>query len=304
MNHILIIDDERDQAEGLAKLLSKQMSKDGFSFEALSTETEIENAIIDRFFTLAILDIRMDGFPFNGIDLYHRIIDSNPLAKIIFVSAFTQDFFAQLQDILLSGNVLAVMEKETPSTWIPKIENKVRAYFDRQGASLSESSKALMNAYSDAKNTTDAYQKGIKFEDFLVHLFTHIGFDFIQKRVTDATSEVDLIIRNHIRDEFLSKFGKYIFVEAKNKPLSTIGKNDFLSLKAKISSSNQLCEFGIIATSGNIAKTVRQEALRTSTEAGKILLLTNNELIRLIEADDKLYEFKRLIDEQIKDIPH
>lgn len=303
MKHILIIDDEKEQAEGMAKLLSKQMAQYGFTFEPLFEEHAIQNAIRDRFFTLAILDIRMNDFPFNGINLYHQIVESNPLAKVIFVSAFTQEFFQELQDILLSGNVLAIMEKETPDIWIPKIESKIREFFEKQGNELSEASKALMAAYSDAKNENNSYQKGVRFENFLIHLFTHIGFEFIQKRCIDMTSETDLIIRNNIADDFLSKFGKYIFVEAKNKPDSSISKNDFLAFKSKMDSSNQLCEFGIIAASGNIAKTVRLEALRTSNNAGKVLLLTNNELVRLIEAPDKRYEFKRLIDEQVKDVP-
>lgn len=35
----------------------------------------------------------------------------------------------------------------------------------------------------------------------------------------------------------------------------------------------------------------------------KVLLFANDELTRLIVADDKRYELKKLIDEQIKDVP-
>lgn len=301
--HVLIIDDEREQAEGMAKMLTARMAADGFSFEALFEESAIENAVRDRFFALAIIDIRMDGFHFDGLELYRRIVESNPLAKVILVSAFTQEYLNDLKDILLSGNVLDVMPKEGYDEWIPKIENRISSFFKQKGVDLSEASKALLDAYADAKNTENSYQKGIKFENFLIHLFTHIGFEFFQRRYKDTTSEIDLVIRNNIQDDFLSKFGKYIFLEAKNTD-QPISKNDFLSFKAKMDSSNQMCEFGILATSGSIAKTLRLEALRTSQDVGKILYLTNNELIRLIEAHDKKYEFKLLIDEQIKDIPN
>ncbi|WP_373742043.1 response regulator [Neisseria sp.] len=302
--HILVIDDEKLQAEALARQLNDRMYNSGYKFEPLHSESEINNAINDRFCSLAIIDLRMDDYEFNGIDLYHRIIKNNPLAKVILVSAWLPEFTNSLKDIFLSGNVLQVMEKESMEIWVPKIQGIIENFFNRQEEGLSENSRMLMNAYIRAKNEENSQKKGMLFEEFLTNLFGQIGFHFIQKRVTDSTSEVDLILRNDINDKFLEKFGKYILVEAKNRPSSPVNKSDFVSFKAKLDSTNQLAELGIIASSYSIAGTVRLEALRTSREAGKILLFANNELINLITADDKQYAFKKLIDEQIKDVPY
>nr|DAS62911.1 MAG TPA: response regulator [Caudoviricetes sp.] len=302
--HILIIDDEREQAEGLAKLLTKEMGA-GFTFEPLWEEAEIENAVNDRAFSVVVLDIRMDGMPFNGMDLFDKIIQQNSMARVVFVSAYLAEFGTQLNEALATGNVLAVQPKAEKefNVFAGEIAGYIRNFFVRQGNELSENSKVLMAAYERAKNTGNSQEKGLLFEEFLVSLFSQIGFSFIQKRVKDMTSEVDLVLRNDLNDAFISKFGKYIFVEAKNRPSEPVNKNDLVVFRDKLDSSNHLAQLGILASAHNVASTVRSQMLRDSREDGKILLLTNNELIRLIRADDKLYEFKKLIDEQIKDTP-
>lgn len=300
--HILIIDDEKPQAEALSKLLSKNLSDIGYTFEPLYDEDSIENAIENRYFNLAIIDIRMDDFKFNGIDLATKIINVNPLAKIIIVSSFTSLYMKEIKEILLTGKVLDWQEKEPYDTWVPKLVEKIKCYYNKLTIDSSETNNALMSIYAEAKNTTQNYEKGAKFENFLSLLFQAIGFSFIQKRVMDLTSEIDLVIRNDIKDPFLSKFGKYIFLEAKNRSSDPINKNDYIVFKDKMNSSNQLVELGIIATTSYIAKTVRLEELRSSSTLGKIVVLSNDELIRLIEAPDKLSELKKIIDEQIREI--
>lgn len=301
--HILVIDDEKPQAEGLSKLLSKRLSDIGYTFEALYNEEDIEDAIENRYFNLAIIDIRMDDFKFNGIDLAKKIIEINPLAKVIIVSSFTSLYMKEIKEILLTGKVLDWQEKEEYDKWIPNLVDKIQSYYDSLIIDSSETNNALMSIYAEAKNTTQNYEKGTKFENFLSLLFQAIGFSFIQKRVVDLTSEIDLVIRNDIKDPFLSKFGKYIFLEAKNRSSDPINKNDYIVFKEKINSSNQLVELGIIATTSYIAKTVKLEELRNSATLGKIVVLSNDELIRLIEAPDKLSELKKIIDEQIREVP-
>lgn len=213
--HIFVIDDEKIQADGLAKQLNERMGGNGYVFEPLSGEHEIMQAVADRFCSLAIVDLRMDDYPFNGLEICRRILENNPLAKVIIVSAWLPEFLTAMQDLMTSGSVLAVSEKKSMAEWVPELERTVAGYFEKRDGEFSENSKMLLNAYSSAKNEKDPFRKGVLFEDFLVNLFGQIGFQFIRKRVTDATSEVDLILRNDIDDAFLAKFGKYIFVEAK-----------------------------------------------------------------------------------------
>ncbi len=79
--NVLIIDDVKDQAEGLSKGLSKLMPN--YTFENYHSEQDILDAIENRFFSLAIIDIRMDGFAFDGIDLAKKIFEVNPFSHVI-----------------------------------------------------------------------------------------------------------------------------------------------------------------------------------------------------------------------------
>ena len=78
---ILIIDDERKQAEALAFKI-QQMFTDAETIVA-SSEKEIESAIVEKFYNLAILDIRLDNYVKNGIDFARDIIEQNPFVEIM-----------------------------------------------------------------------------------------------------------------------------------------------------------------------------------------------------------------------------
>ncbi|GHT44314.1 hypothetical protein AGMMS49965_19720 [Bacteroidia bacterium] len=296
---VLIIDDEKEQANGLAKSLAALLPE--YVFEAYSDEQEIETAIEERFYTLAIVDIRMDKYQFDGIDLVKKIIAVNPFSKVLIISAFKDEYFGKLKEILLSGKVVDILDKEPISKWAPQLKNVIEHYFDGLDKDSSEINNALLQFYADAKNETDKYRKGILFEHFISLLFQSIGYKDISKRTKDLSlNEVDLIIRNEIKDDFLNKFNKYILVECKNKPNDKVSKNDFIAFNTKLKHTNGMADLGIIATTGYIARTTYIEATRETHGEQKILFLSNPEIERLIKANDKLNEFKRIIDEQVK----
>lgn len=298
--NIIIIDDVKDQAEGLDKGLSKLMPN--YSFENYHSEQEILDAIENRFFSLAIIDIRMDGFAFDGIDLAKKIFEVNPFSHVIIVSAFKDEYFPRLKDLLMSGKVVDIQDKESFETWLPKLKDTIETYYKNIEKDPSEINNALLQFYSEAKNEIDTYRKGEKFEHFMSLMFQSIGFNQVLKRVKDQSlNEVDLIIRNDIEDSFISKFGKYILVECKNMPVTKVNKNDFIVFQNKLKKTNGLAELGIIATTGFITRNTYIEAIRESAESRKILFLSNPEIEKLIKADNKLSTFKNLIDNQVKD---
>lgn len=298
--NVIIIDDVKDQAEGLDKGLSKLMPN--YSFENYHSEQEILDAIENRFFSLAIIDIRMDGFAFDGIDLAKKIFEVNPFSHVIIVSAFKDEYFPRLKDLLMTGKVVDIQDKEGFETWLPKLKKTIETYYEGVEKDPSEINNALLQFYSEAKNETDTYRKGEKFEHFMSLMFQSIGFNQVLKRVKDQSlNEVDLIIRNDIEDSFISKFGKYILVECKNMPVTKVNKNDFIVFQNKLKNTNGLAELGIIATTGFITKNTYVEAIRESAESRKILFLSNPEIEKLIKADNKLSTFKNLIDNQVKD---
>ncbi|MBP7678806.1 MAG: response regulator [Bacteroidales bacterium] len=297
---IIILDDDKAQAKGLSEALGKVLVD--YSFEAYYEEVHMIDAIENRFYTLAIVDIRMDKFHFNGIDLVKRIFEVNPFAKVLIISAFKDEYFLTIKDILLSGKVIDVIEKQPLSEWLPALKGIIEKYFSELDKDPSEINKALLKYYADAKNETDIYKKGVLFEHFVSLIFQSFGYNEINKRVKDKSlNEVDLIIRNETNDIFLGKFGKYILIECKNKPDSKVSKNDFILFSAKLQNTSGLSELGIIATTGYIARTTYIEAVRTSASAKKILFLSNPEFEQLISAKDKKEEFKRIIDSQVKD---
>jgi CheY-like chemotaxis protein len=298
--NILIIDDVKEQAEGLTKGLSKVLPD--YSFECRYTEGEILEAIENRFFSLAIVDIRMDDFSFDGIDVVNKIFEVNPFAKVIIVSAFKDEYLIKLKDLLLTGKVLDIQDKESLDIWLPKLKDKIEEYYNKLNDDPSEINNALLQFYSEAKNEPDTYKKGEKFEHFISLMFQSIGFKQVLKRVKDKSlNEVDLIIRNDIDDNFISKFGKYILVECKNKPKNGVDKNDFIVFSSKLKNTNGLADLGIIATTGYITRNTYLEAIRESGDIRKILFLSNPEIEKLIKTNDKLSQFKILIDSQVKD---
>lgn len=300
MKNILIIDDVKDQAEGLSKALSKALPN--YSFEFKYTEDEILDAVENRFYTLAIVDIRMDEYKFDGIDLVYKILEVNPFAKIIIVSAFKDEYVIKLKQILLSGKILDIQDKESFETWIPKLKETIEKYYDEYYNDPSEVNNALLQFYSDAKNEKDVYKKGERFEHFISLIFQSIGYKQILKRVKDKSlNEVDLIVRNDIEDNFLEKFGKYILIECKNKPEDKVNKNDFIVFQNKLKNTHGLAELGIIATTGHITRNTYLEAIRESGGLKKVLFLSNPEIEKFIKADDKKIFFKNLIDSQVKD---
>jgi CheY-like chemotaxis protein len=297
---ILIIDDVKDQADGLQKALSQALPK--FTFEAHSSEEDIMSAIEHRFYSLAIVDIRMDAFQYDGLTVVNKIFEVNPFSKVIIVSAFRDEYLKRIKDVMLSGKVVDVLEKEAFDIWVPKLTGIIDEYYQKLDKDPSEITGALLQYYADAKNETDTYKKGERFEHFISLLFQSFGYKEVSKRVIDLSrNETDLIIRNEIHDSFLNKFGKYILVECKNKPEDGVSKNDFIQFLSKVKNTNGLAELGVIATTGYIAKTTYIEAVRTSSESQKVMFISNPEIERLIQAKDKKDEFKRLIDEQVKD---
>ena len=244
----------------------------------------------------------MDDFSIDGIGLAEKIFEVNPFANVIIVSAFKDEYFLRLKDLLLTGKIVDIQDKEDFTIWLPKLKETIETYYKKIDKDPSEINNALLQYYSEAKNETNTYSKGEKFEHFMSLMFQSIGFNQVLKRVKDQSlNEVDLIIRNDIEDNFINKFGKYILVECKNKPVEKINKNDFIVFQSKLKNTNGLAELGILATTGYITKNTYVEAVRESGEARKILFLSNPEIEKLIKADNKLSTFKNLIDQQVKD---
>jgi len=297
---VIIIDDEQTQVNSLTKALKEKLPS--VEFIPTFAEQDILSAIESKFYSLAIVDLRMDKYSFNGITLIEKIIEVNPFSKIIVTSAFTQEYIDKLRPFMLKGKIINILEKEKFEVWIPKIVNTINEYYEKINEDSSPLQTALLQYYADAKNEFDTFKKGEKFENFVSLLFGNIGYQDIKRRVIDKSqNEVDLIVRNEINDLFLNKLGDYFLIECKNKPNENVGKNDFVQFYSKLDNTNGLARFGFLFTAGYIAKTTYTEAVRTSNSNKKVVFFSNTEIERLIKAEDIRKEFKNIIDEQVKD---
>jgi len=297
---VLIIDDEQIQVSNLTKALKERLPD--VEFIPTFAEQDILSAIESKFYSLAIVDLRMDKYNFNGITLIEKIIEINPFSKIIVTSAFTQEYIDKLRPFMLKGKIINILEKEKYEVWIPKIVNTINEYYEKMDEDSSPLQTALLQYYAEAKNELDTIKKGEKFENFVSLLFGNIGYQDIKRRVIDKSrNEVDLIVRNEINDLFLNKLGDYFLIECKNKPNDNVGKNDFIQFYSKLDNTNGLARFGFLFTAGYIAQTTYIEAVRTSKSDKKIVFFSNSEIERLIKTEDIRKEFKNIIDEQVKD---
>lgn len=298
---ILIIDDDKAQVENLARHLKKELSPDNHIITAYE-EQDILDKLNNIYYSVVVLDLRMDNYQIDGIQLAKKVIDTNPFAKIIIVSAFKMEFLLQLKDLLLTGKVLDIIEKENFLVFANNVKNKIEQYHNEVFGNQTGLQNALLDSYAECKNEDNAYNKGLKFENFISLLFNDMGFEYIKKRHIDQSrNEVDLVVRNDVDDLFLSKFGKYFLIECKNMPNDNIDKNMFIIFKEKLANTANMSEFGIFATTGNFAKTVYLEAIRQSKSDKKILFLSNSEFEQLIKSNNRRETFKAIIDEQVKD---
>ena len=293
---ILIIDDQEKQAKELYETLQAKLKDCSLCYA--SKEDDIMAKIITQYYSVAIVDLRMDGYSIDGFDVMNQIMTANPFAKIIIVSAYMKDYTLRVSEYISKGAILALSEKKDYDLWIPELTSIINDYYNKDVNPIAI--QILENLFANAKNETDTLRKGRLFEEFVVGLFRQMGFVHIETRVRDkACNENDLIVRNDLNDPFFSKFGRYIFVECKNRPELGFSKNDFIVFNKKVSSSNGDSNFGVVFTTGHIKRTVYLEALRESEKGIKILYLGSGEIAKLIHTPNMLDEFKEIIDRQV-----
>lgn len=293
---ILIIDDDETQARELCKALQGKLQECSFSYAF--EESDIMAKVITRFYSIAIVDLRMDKYEIDGFAVIDQIMTANPYAKIIVISAYLGEYMPKLSEYMSKGALLSWSEKKDYGKWVPELTTTISDYYSKDVNPVAV--QILEDMYAKAKNEPDAVKKGRMFEEFVVGLFRQMGFAHIGTRVRDAASnEIDIIVRNDINDPFFGKYGRYIFAECKNKPEDGFSKNDFIIFHKKVSSSNGDSNLGVVFTTGHIKRTVYLEALKESGNDVKIVYLSSGEIARLIHTPDMLDEFKEIMDEQV-----
>ena len=212
---VLVIDDEKIGAENIQKAFINEMKE--VDCIVAFDEATINSSIKNKFYDIAIVDLRMDAFTINGFEIIKNIIEINPFSKIIIISAHLEEYTDDINDILSTGKISAIISKDDFKEFKEKIFREVDKIYKEIDSNLDFSQKILQEMYGDLKNEIDNYQKGQKFERFVGMLWSRIGFKEINYRKIDKSqNELDLIVRNDIEDKFFEKFSPYFFVECKN----------------------------------------------------------------------------------------
>ena len=300
MQHsVLIIDDEKGIPRGLKNHFEKNRSN--INIYIASDEVEIMQKVENLYYNVAIVDLRMDDFEFDGIDIIEKILEVNPFAKIIVITGYLPDFKEAIDILKKSGKIVDIIDKLDVNIFTQKILDATDSIIEEYENNPSLNQKALEGLFADAVNETDNNLKGSKFEQFTTLLFSQMGFMHISKRNKDKSlNEVDLIIRNEISDLFFQKFSPYILVECKNTE-KKVDKNTFIQFYSKLENTSGLSNLGIIITSNTVTRNTYIEAVRTSNKKEKIIFIDRTKINDLIQTDNKLEILKKIIDEQVKD---
>jgi hypothetical protein len=225
-------------------------------------------------------------------------VDFNPLAKIIVVSAFLTEFSADLNLILKTGRIAGIIDKSKFDVFSGLLLFEIDKIIEDHEKDSTLTQRTLEAIYSEAKNETDINLKGRRFENFVAVLFSQMGFNHINNRIRDKSSnEVDLVVRNDIRDTFFQKFKPYFLIECKNT-IDSVDKNTFITFISKLQNTNGLSNLGFKITTSGFKRTAYLEAMRSSKDELKVVFLSNSEISELIQSSELLDTLKKIIDSQ------
>jgi len=296
--NILIVYHIPSEASPLVKLLHEQMP--GFIFERKTVEDEILQAIKSMNYSLAIfdLDIKLKGY--TGLQLATMLVKINPLIKFLFLSANASwEYKSQLIAAIDSDRMVDIVVKRRLHL-SEELKLVLEHYYRNLLRADTNLNNGLLEYYEIAKNEKNLYQKAVIFESFMMALFQAFGYKEMKERIRNhAMNEIDVIIRNEIDDSFLRSFGKYVLIECKNIPGLAISRYDLINFHSKVKHAIGLNTMGIFATTGLVSRDIYDEAMSSAAEPGKIVFLDDAEILKLIRAEDKIEEFKKMITGQI-----
>lgn len=305
MKTVAIIDDESIQAENLVKGLSRVDAFSLFEFQSFSTKEDLLNIQSYGLYEFAVIDIRMDKYDFNGLDIATSLIRLNPNIKIIMISSFTKEYEdnKKFKDLLLlsSKNIVDILDKNVSfNIWLELVKSSIEKNFIPLLSENNGMNDLLFKNYQSviSNNKLSSYEKGDLFELFISSLFVQMGFSHIERRVIDISkNEIDLILRNDIDNAFFNKFGSHIVIECKNY-VDNIGKNEVIIFQSKLDMTKGQNNIGFFVTSSSFNSNFLSQLSRQK-DGKPIFLLDNKLILELIYSDNKLETLMKIMDSQI-----
>jgi hypothetical protein len=137
---------------------------------------------------------------------------------------------------------------------------------------LDQTLRDRSNALVAAMQSSNSSEKGKCLESLVVSLFESVAEFRVTQRVKTQTEEIDLWITNNADAGPFRREGNVILVECKNWS-GKCGKNEFVSLLAKMMNRGEHCTLGFLISWNGFSKTIRKEMLRASLSRFRIVPL-------------------------------
>lgn len=117
IRNVLILDDDKDFADSLSSVLSNT----GYKVYVAYNYEQAINLVMGKEIQLLLLDLKINGE--TGIDLWHMLRKMHIDVPTIFISGYMDDFFKQIEAILVSSNIDVIKKPFDTEELINKIRN-------------------------------------------------------------------------------------------------------------------------------------------------------------------------------------
>lgn len=160
-----------------------------------------------------------------------------------------------------------------------------------------ESKEDLIQLWEKCKTEKDLNKKGKFFEEFCHTLVTsQNGFEEPRKRLRTANEEIDIWVKNNIRDPFWCHFeSPYIMFECKNQK-AKVEPGDLRTFESKICNHSSRCRVGFIIAVNGFTSGCYVELIRMENRGYVMALVGGKDIKGFLESDD---EFKFFLGEMI-----
>ena len=116
-NKILLLDDDKDFADSLSMALSNE----GYKVYVANNAEQAINCIVENDIELLVFDLRLNGK--TGIDVWYSIREMQLDIPTIFISAYTDQFFDEIDKIMQITSINVMTKPFSPDRLISKIKN-------------------------------------------------------------------------------------------------------------------------------------------------------------------------------------
>ncbi|HZT42043.1 MAG TPA: hypothetical protein VFA07_07625 [Chthonomonadaceae bacterium] len=177
---------------------------------------------------------------------------------------------------------------------IPELIAKERLVLDTD---LLE--KLLLDAHQRAVTVESRYDKGLRFEELLLIIFSQVdGFEIHGSRYITKTEEIDIVIKCRRIASKVWPNSPVVIVSAKNEvePVGIPALNDLLM---KIKNRGQMCQMGFLCSAQKLAKKSLDVELLRYSQQGPLVVLIDEECIARIMAN--VSELNEIIENAVVD---